>query len=127
MTSSRSSTLLATTTWPTPGAPAGVTAFVDVAVVPMDKERVLQHQTVLVDGDSWRPARWWAAFTRGLPGSLRMLSLRRWSERTVIAHASLSSLYFTEGAGANVFRQCYARTWVESRSTPRTKRARASS
>jgi imidazolonepropionase-like amidohydrolase len=33
---------------PVPGAPAGVTAFVDVAVVPMDTERVLPNQTVLV-------------------------------------------------------------------------------
>jgi imidazolonepropionase-like amidohydrolase len=35
---------------PVPGAPAGVTAFVDVAVVPMDTERVLPGQTVLVEG-----------------------------------------------------------------------------
>jgi imidazolonepropionase-like amidohydrolase len=33
-----------------PGAPAGVTAFVDVNVVPMDSERILAHQTVLVEG-----------------------------------------------------------------------------
>jgi imidazolonepropionase-like amidohydrolase len=32
------------------GAPAGVTAFVDVNVVPMDTERVLADQTVLVEG-----------------------------------------------------------------------------
>jgi cholesterol oxidase len=42
-------------------------------------------QTVLVDGDSWRPARWWTAFLRRPAANLRMLSLRRWSERTVIA------------------------------------------
>jgi imidazolonepropionase-like amidohydrolase len=35
---------------PVPGAPAGVTAFVDVNVVPMDAERVLRDQTVLVKG-----------------------------------------------------------------------------
>jgi imidazolonepropionase-like amidohydrolase len=33
-----------------PGAPAGMTAFVDVAVIPMDTERVLPNQTVLVEG-----------------------------------------------------------------------------
>jgi cholesterol oxidase len=42
-------------------------------------------QTVLVDGDSWRPLRWWGAFLRRLPSNLRILSVRRWSERTVIA------------------------------------------
>jgi cholesterol oxidase len=42
-------------------------------------------QTVLVDGDRWRPARWWSAFAKDVPGNLRMLSVRRWSERTVIA------------------------------------------
>jgi imidazolonepropionase-like amidohydrolase len=35
---------------PVPGSPAGVTAFVDVTVVPMDKERVLPSHTVLVEG-----------------------------------------------------------------------------
>jgi imidazolonepropionase-like amidohydrolase len=33
-----------------PPQTAAVTAFVDVAVVPMDRERVLAHQTVLVQG-----------------------------------------------------------------------------
>ncbi len=33
-----------------PGAPAGVTAFVNVAIVPMDTERVLTGHTVLVEG-----------------------------------------------------------------------------
>jgi imidazolonepropionase-like amidohydrolase len=33
---------------PVPGAPAGVTAFIGVNVVPMDAERVLPNQTVLV-------------------------------------------------------------------------------
>src|SRR5690606_19472664 len=33
---------------PVPGAPAGVTAFVDVSVIPMDTERLLPSQTVLV-------------------------------------------------------------------------------
>ena len=42
-------------------------------------------QTVLVDGDTWRPLRWWATFLRRPGTNLRMLSLRRWSERTVIA------------------------------------------
>jgi imidazolonepropionase-like amidohydrolase len=37
-------------TLPPPGAPAGVMAFVDVAVIPMDTERVLANQTVLVEG-----------------------------------------------------------------------------
>jgi hypothetical protein len=36
---------------PVPGAPPGVTAFVDVNVVPMDTERVLTNQTVLVQQD----------------------------------------------------------------------------
>jgi hypothetical protein len=35
---------------PGPEARAGVTAFVDVNVVPMDQERVLANQTVLVEG-----------------------------------------------------------------------------
>jgi imidazolonepropionase-like amidohydrolase len=35
---------------PVLGAPTGVTAFVDVNVVPMDTERVLRRQTVLVEG-----------------------------------------------------------------------------
>ncbi len=42
-------------------------------------------QTVLVDGDTWRPARWWTTFLRDPRRSARMLSVRRWSERTVIA------------------------------------------
>jgi hypothetical protein len=37
---------------PVPGAPSGATAFVDVGVVPMDGERVLAGQTVLVK-DGW--------------------------------------------------------------------------
>ncbi len=37
---------------PVPGpAPDSVTAFVDVTVVPMDRERTVPHQTVLVRGD----------------------------------------------------------------------------
>jgi hypothetical protein len=35
---------------PAPAAPVGVTAFVDVNVVPMNTERVLPNQTVLVEG-----------------------------------------------------------------------------
>jgi cholesterol oxidase len=42
-------------------------------------------QTVLVDGERWRPLRWWRAFLSGLPTNVRVLSVRRWSERTVIA------------------------------------------
>ena len=42
-------------------------------------------QTVLVDGDTWRPLRWWGAFLRKAPTNVRLLSVRRWSERTVIA------------------------------------------
>jgi cholesterol oxidase len=42
-------------------------------------------QTVLVDGERWRPLRWWLEFLRRLPTNLRLLSVRRWSQRTVIA------------------------------------------
>ncbi len=42
-------------------------------------------QTVLLDGDTWRPLRWWGAFLRKAPTNVRLLSVRRWSERTVIA------------------------------------------
>jgi cholesterol oxidase len=42
-------------------------------------------QTVLVDGDTWRPLRWWPVFLRRPATNLRLLSVRRWSERTVIA------------------------------------------
>jgi cholesterol oxidase len=42
-------------------------------------------QTILVDGDRWRALRWWPEFARNLPDALRMLSVRRWSERTIIA------------------------------------------
>jgi cholesterol oxidase len=42
-------------------------------------------QTVLVDGDRWRPLRWWAALFRNLTGNLRVLSVRRWSQKTIIA------------------------------------------
>jgi cholesterol oxidase len=42
-------------------------------------------QTVLVDGDSWRAVRLWPTFLRAPLTNLRMLSLRRWSERTLIA------------------------------------------
>jgi cholesterol oxidase len=42
-------------------------------------------QTVLVDGATWRPLRFWRTFLRKLPTNLRVLSVRRWSERTVIA------------------------------------------
>jgi imidazolonepropionase-like amidohydrolase len=34
---------------PVPGAPSGITAFVNVAVIPMDTERVLPSQTVLIE------------------------------------------------------------------------------
>jgi cholesterol oxidase len=42
-------------------------------------------QTLLVDGDRWRPLRWWGEFLRRIPTNLRVLSVRKWSERTVIA------------------------------------------
>ncbi|HKT01294.1 MAG TPA: GMC family oxidoreductase [Rugosimonospora sp.] len=42
-------------------------------------------QTVLVDGDRWRPLRFLQVFASRLPTHLRVLSIRRWSERTVIA------------------------------------------
>ena len=42
-------------------------------------------QTVLVDGDTWRPLRWWPEFLRRPATNLRLMSVRRWSERTVIA------------------------------------------
>jgi imidazolonepropionase-like amidohydrolase len=43
--------LLAVPRAPAPQDPAPVTAFVDVAVIPMDRERVLERQTVIVRGD----------------------------------------------------------------------------
>jgi cholesterol oxidase len=42
-------------------------------------------QTVLTDGGPWRPLRWFKAFFRHPWPHLRMLSVRRWSEQTVIA------------------------------------------
>lgn len=42
-------------------------------------------QTVLVDGDTWRPLRWWPAFLRHPIRNTRLLSVRGWSERTVVA------------------------------------------
>jgi cholesterol oxidase len=42
-------------------------------------------QTVLTDGGPWRPARWLRSFFRSPLGNLRYFSVRRWSERTVIA------------------------------------------
>ncbi len=42
-------------------------------------------QTVLVDGDSWRFLRLWPTFLRAPRTNLRMLSLRKWSQRTLIA------------------------------------------
>lgn len=43
--------LSATTLAATPAASSGITAFVDVNVVPMDRERTLLRQTVIVRGD----------------------------------------------------------------------------
>ena len=44
-----SAALLVSLTLPLAGqTPTGTTAFVDVNVVPMDGERVLEHQTVIV-------------------------------------------------------------------------------
>jgi hypothetical protein len=40
--------LFISTTAQTRSAGAGTVAFVDVNVIPMDKERLLQHQTVIV-------------------------------------------------------------------------------
>jgi len=42
-------------------------------------------QTVLTDGGPWRPIRWFREFFRHPWLNLRMLSVRHWSERTVIA------------------------------------------
>jgi cholesterol oxidase len=42
-------------------------------------------QTVLVDGDDWRPLRWWKTFLRHPLRNTKLLSVRKWSERTVIA------------------------------------------
>jgi cholesterol oxidase len=42
-------------------------------------------QTVLVDGDNWRPLRWWKTFLRHPLRNTKLLSVRKWSERTVIA------------------------------------------
>jgi imidazolonepropionase-like amidohydrolase len=49
-TSSSAGAVLQAAGSPVPRAPAGVTAFVDVNVIPMDTERMLSHQTVLVEG-----------------------------------------------------------------------------
>jgi cholesterol oxidase len=42
-------------------------------------------QTVLVDGDRWRAARWWPVFLRHPVRNAKALSVRHWSERTIIA------------------------------------------
>jgi cholesterol oxidase len=42
-------------------------------------------QTVLVDGDAWRAARWWSVFLRHPLRNARALSVRHWSQRSVIA------------------------------------------
>jgi cholesterol oxidase len=42
-------------------------------------------QTVLTDGGPWRPLRWFGVFFRHPGRNLRALSVRRWSEKTVIA------------------------------------------
>ena len=42
-------------------------------------------QTALVDGERWRPLRYLAQFVRHPWTNLRMLSVRGWSQRTVIA------------------------------------------
>ena len=40
--------------------------------------------TALVDGDRWRPFRWIGAVARHLGTTLRNLSLRHWSEQTIV-------------------------------------------
>ena len=50
-------------------------------------------QTVLVDGDSWRALRLLPTFLRAPLTNLRMLSLRRWSQRTLIALVMCSVLF----------------------------------
>ncbi|GAA2364090.1 GMC family oxidoreductase [Dactylosporangium salmoneum] len=42
-------------------------------------------QTVLTDGGPWRPLRWFGAFFRHPIRHLRVLSVHRWSHKTVIA------------------------------------------
>jgi cholesterol oxidase len=42
-------------------------------------------QTVLTDGGPWRPLRWFGAFFRHPLRHLRVLSVYRWSHKTVIA------------------------------------------
>ncbi|WP_433052311.1 FAD-dependent oxidoreductase [Dactylosporangium sp. CS-033363] len=42
-------------------------------------------QTVLTDGGPWRPLRWFGAFFRHPLRHLRILSVHRWSHKTVIA------------------------------------------
>ncbi|GAA3200936.1 FAD-dependent oxidoreductase [Dactylosporangium siamense] len=42
-------------------------------------------QTVLTDGGPWRPLRWFGAFFRHPIRHTRVLSVRRWSHKTVIA------------------------------------------
>jgi cytosine/adenosine deaminase-related metal-dependent hydrolase len=56
---------------PVPGAPAGVTAFVDVNVVPMDTERVLPKQTVLIQ-NGWITALGPTARVKVPPGAVRL-------------------------------------------------------
>src|SRR5262245_65960501 len=50
--SSPSSPIAATTTSPPPPAIAATLAIVDATVVPMDSDRELPHQTVLIDRDA---------------------------------------------------------------------------
>lgn len=64
-------------------------------------------QTALVDGDRWRAVRLLPAFLRGLPASLRLLTVRRWSQRSVIALV-MQSL-------DNSLTVSYGRTWYGRR------------
>jgi cholesterol oxidase len=64
-------------------------------------------QTVLTDGGPMRPARWIGAFLRHPLRNLRLLSVRHWSERTIIALVMQSV--------DNSLDMLYKRTWYGRR------------
>jgi cholesterol oxidase len=64
-------------------------------------------QTVLTDGGPWRPLRWWGVFFRHPVQHLRVMSVRRWSEKTIIALVMQSR--------DNSLNVHYRRTWYGRR------------
>jgi cholesterol oxidase len=70
-------------------------------------------QTVLVDGDRWRLMRLWPAFLRAPLANLRGMSLRKWSQRTLIALV-MQSL-------DNSLTVHYGRTWYGRRRLTTTR------